>query len=181
MTESAVSFTEDRIPLDGIEETIDELVDLYGGTIEATRQASREITLPLRRGVASGGSVQCTLSWAAEGTSGEGEGAVTLVCDRDVDAPKLQRVLFLLAGVAGAVMFMLWPFFPGEKAYGTLAWLGGLVAFAVYLMTLRKSSGGLTYDFLQRLAARQRALAEGEADEDAGEESGPAPESAGGR
>jgi hypothetical protein len=53
-------------------------------------------------------------------------------------------------------MFMLWPFFPGEKAYGTLAWLGGVVAIAVYLMTLPKTSGGLAYDFLQKLAARQR-------------------------
>jgi hypothetical protein len=52
---------------------------------------------------------------------------------------------------------MLWPFFPHEKAYGTLAWLGGVIAFAVYLMTLRKTSGGIAYDFLQRLAARQRA------------------------
>ena len=25
-------------------------------------------------------------------------------------------------------MFMLWPFFPGQKEYGTLAWLGGAVA-----------------------------------------------------
>jgi hypothetical protein len=81
---------------------------------------------------------------------------VTITCDRDVDAPKTQRVLLLLAGVVGAVMFMLWPFFPGEKGYGTLAWLGGVIAIAVYLMTLRKTSGGIAYDFLQRLAARQR-------------------------
>jgi hypothetical protein len=176
MTERAVSFTEDRIPLEGIEETIEELVELYGGTVETTETRSCEVTLPLRRGVASGGSVQCTLTWA-DGESSE-DGSVTLVCDRDIDAPKLQRVLFLLAGVAGALMFMLWPFFPGEKAYGTLAWLGGLVALAVYLMTLKKSSGGLTYDFLQRLAARQRAIAAGEVEEEGGDESGPAPESA---
>ncbi len=77
--------------------------------------------------------------------------------NRDVDAPKAQRILLLLAGVVGSVMFMLWPFFPGERGFGTLAWLGGIVAFAVYLMTLRKSSGGIAHDFLQRLAARQRA------------------------
>jgi hypothetical protein len=52
---------------------------------------------------------------------------------------------------------MLWPFFPGERAFGALAWLGGIIAIAVYLMTLRKTSGGIAYDFLQRLAARQRA------------------------
>ena len=151
MSETApVQFTEDRIPLDGIEEGVSELVELYGGEVTASRLHERDFTLPLRRGMASGGGVECTVSWADE--------TVTLTCNRDVDAPKAQRVLLLLAGVAGAVMFMLWPFFPGEKAYGTLAWLGGVVAIAVYLMTLRKTSGGIAYDFLQRLAARQRAV-----------------------
>ncbi len=149
MTEATPGrFVEDRIPLDGIEESFEELVELYGGEITATREREREFTLPLRRGQASGGGVECTISGA--------EDTVTITCDRDVDAPKTQRVLLLLAGVVGAVMFMLWPFFPGEKAYGTLAWLGGVIAIAVYLMTLRKTSGGLAYDFLQKLAARQR-------------------------
>lgn len=150
MSESAtpVRFTEDRIPLDGIEESFAELVDLYGGEVTASRLNERDFVLPLRRGQASGGAVECTITWSEE--------AVTVLCNRDLDAPKAQRVLLLLAGVAGAVMFMLWPFFPGEKGYGTLAWLGGVVAIAVYLMTLRKTSGGLAYDFLQKLAARQR-------------------------
>lgn len=147
---AAAQFTEDRIPLDGIEEGVMELVELYGGEITASRLNERDFTLPLRRGMASGGGVECTVSWADQ--------TVTLTCNRDVDAPKAQRVLLLLAGVAGALMFMLWPFFPGEKAYGTLAWLGGVVAIAVYLMTLRKTSGGIAYDFLQRLAARQRSI-----------------------
>jgi hypothetical protein len=150
MTEAAtpVRFTEDRIPLDGIEVTFAELVELYGGDVTASRLGERDFTLPLRRGQASGGGVECTIAWADQ--------TVTVTCNRDVDAPKAQRVLLLLAGVAGAVMFMLWPFFPGEKGYGTLAWLGGVIAIAVYLMTLRKTSGGIAYDFLQRLAARQR-------------------------
>ena len=157
-TPPMVQFTEDRIPIDGIEEAFSELVDLYGGEVTASRLHERDFTLPLRRAVASGGSVECTISWAA---AENGEATVTLTCNRDVDAPKAQRVLLLLAGVVGAVLFMLWPFFPGEKAFGTLAWLGGIVAIAVYLMTLRKTSGGLAYDFLQRLAARQRAGVEG--------------------
>ena len=33
----------------------------------------------------------------------------------------------------------------------------GVVAIAVYVLTLRKTSGGIAYDFLQRLAARQRS------------------------
>lgn len=152
MTEtSPVRFTEDRIPLDGIETAFAELVELYGGEVTASRLGERDFALPLRRGQASGGGVECTISWAA------GEGAVTITCNRDLDAPKAQRILLLIAGVVGALMFMLWPFYPGEKGYGTLAWLGGIIAIAVYLMTLRKTSGGLAYDFLQRLAARQRA------------------------
>jgi hypothetical protein len=55
---------------------------------------------------------------------------------------------------------MLWPFFPHERAWGSIAWLGGIVAIAVYLMTLRRSSGGIAVDFLQRLAERQRASLE---------------------
>lgn len=150
--ETPVRFTEDRIPLDGIEESFSELVELYGGAVTASRLGERDFTLPLRRGQAGGGGVECTITWADQ--------TVTITSNRDVDAPKAQRVLLLLAGVVGAVMFMLWPFFPGEKQYGTLAWLGGVIAIAVYLMTLRKTSGGVTYDFLQRLAARQRDTVE---------------------
>lgn len=157
MTEPRTAvFTEDRIPVEGISETIEELVELYGGSLTASRERERDFTLPLRRGIASGGGVECTLSWeeAADQTA-----TVTLTTNRNVDAPKLQRVLLLLAGVAGALMFMLWPFYPGEKEYGTLAWLGGVVAITVYIMALRKTSGGIASDFLNRLAKTQRATA----------------------
>lgn len=161
MTEARpVTFTEDRIPAEGIEETIDELVELYGGEMTGSAERERHFTIPLRRGVAAGGAIACTLSWEVDA---ERNAVVTLVCDRDVDAPRTQRVLMLVAGVLGSIAFLLWPFFPGEKEYGTLAWLGGAVAIAVYLMTLRRTSGGLAWDFLQRLAKTQRA----------GQESGP--------
>lgn len=153
----AVEFTEDRVPFEGIEETIDELVELYGGAMTGTHERSREFTLPLRRGMSTGGAVECTVSWAPDDAR---DATVKMTCDRDVDAPKAQRVFLLVAGVAGAVMFMLWPFFPGEKQYGTLAWLGGVIAIAVYIMTLRRTSGGIASDFLNRLAARQRAEVE---------------------
>ncbi len=141
-------FTEDRIPVDGIEEAIIELVDLYGGEIKASRLNEREFVLPLRRGVAASGGIQCTISWTTE--------TVRLVCDRDVDAPKGQRVAMLIVGVIGALFFMIWPFFPHQQELGTLAWMGGLVALAVYFLTIRRTSGGIAFDFLQRLAQRQR-------------------------
>ena len=157
MTEAkAVELTEDRVPFAGIEEAIEELVEMYGGEVTERREGARDFRLPLRRGIATGGAVECTVSWAADD---ERDATVRLLTNRNVDAPKTQRVLLLLAGVIGSVMFMLWPFFPGERAFGALAWLGGIIAIAVYLMTLRKTSGGIAYDFLQRLAARQRAEA----------------------
>ncbi|MEA2166352.1 MAG: hypothetical protein QOK37_4479 [Thermoanaerobaculia bacterium] len=148
-----VELTEDRIPIEGIEETIDNLVELYGGELTASRDKVRQFTLPLRRGIVAAGGVECTVSWApSEG----GQSIVTLVCDRNVDAPKAQRVLLLVAGVLGSLLFMIWPFFPHSQELGTLAWIGGALAFAVYLMTLRKTSGGIAYDFLRRLARTQR-------------------------
>jgi hypothetical protein len=148
-----VEFTEDRIPREGIEQTISELVDLYGGEMMNTRENEHRFTLPLRRGVSAAGGIECTVSWAA---AEDGQAVVKLVCNRDVDAPKFQRVLFLVAGVVGSLLFMIWPFFAHSKELGTLAWIGGVVALAVYLMTLRKTSGGIAYDFLQRLARTQR-------------------------
>ena len=149
-----VEFTEDRIPSLGIEETVEELVELYGGEITHSQANRRQFVLPLRRGVATAGSVECTLTW----TAGEsGDAVVTLRCDRDIDAPKTQRVLLLAAGVVGSLLFMLWPFFGYERQFGALAWVGGAVALAVYFLSLRKTSGGLASDFLQRLARRQRA------------------------
>jgi len=148
-----VELTEDGVAIGGIEDAIGELVDLYGGEITASRERERAFTLPLRRGVASAGGVECILSWSPEG-------AVRLQCNRNVDAPKFQRILLLLAGVIGALLFMIWPFFPHEQGYGTLAAVGGIMSIAVYLMTLRKTSGGIASDFLQRLVRRQKGPVE---------------------
>ena len=113
MTETnAVSITEDRIPAAGIEQAIDELVEVYGGGITERGERRRRFVLPLRRGVATAGGVECTIAWTVDEA---GEATVTLDCDRSIDAPRAQRILMLVAGVVGALMFMLWPFFPHQK------------------------------------------------------------------
>jgi hypothetical protein len=148
-----VEFTEDGIPANGMEDAIGELVELYGGEITESRAFERTFVLPLRRGVATAGSVECTLSWSAVEND---QTTVHLVCDREIDAPKVQRVAMLIVGVIGALLFTIWPFFPHQQQLGTLAWMGGIVAIAVYFLTLRRTSGGIASDFLQRLARRQR-------------------------
>jgi hypothetical protein len=152
-----VTFTEDRIPFADIEETVEDLVELYGGEVTERQATARRFILPLRRGISTGGGVECTVSWAPDDTA---EASVTLTCNRDVDAPRTQRILLLVAGVVGALMFTVWPFLPHALEFGALAWIGGAIAIAVYFLTLRKTSGGIAYDFLQRLARRQRESAE---------------------
>jgi hypothetical protein len=159
MAKTMLEFTEDRIPSGGIEAALDELIELYGGEIQSSQEREWRFVLPLRRGISVAGGVECTVSWAVDGA---GEATVKIVCNRDVDAPKWQRLALLVVGVIGALLFTMWPFF-GKAAtqLGTLAWIGGFVAIAVYFLTLRRTSGGLAYDFLQRLARHQREATNG--------------------
>jgi len=149
-----VSFTEESVPIAGIDDGIDEMIDLYGGETMERNANERRFTLPLRRGVATSGGVECRLSWSDAGE-------VTMTCDRQIDAPKWQRVLMLTAGVMGALLFTIWPFFPQRREFGALAWVGGAIALAVYFLTLRKTSGGIALDFMQRLVRRQREVTAG--------------------
>jgi hypothetical protein len=148
-----MDFTEENVPAEGLETTIHELVELYGGEIQSSAERQERFTLPLRRGAAIGGAVECTLSWAPPT---DAQTTITLTCDRDIDAPKAQRVAMLVAGVIGGLLFTIWPFFPHQKELGTLGWMGGLVAVAVYFLSLKKTSGGIAWDFLQRLVRTQR-------------------------
>lgn len=148
-----VTFTEDRIPFEGLDDALEDLVELYGGEVTVREERERRFILPLRRGISTSGAVECTVTWAPDD---EREATVTLTCNREVDAPRGQRIFLLAAGVIGALMFTVWPFLPHPLEAGALAWIGGAVAIAVYFLTLRKTSGGIAYDFLQRLARRQR-------------------------
>lgn len=152
-SQQPVEFSEDRVPYRGLDDAVQELVELYGGELGEGGDRQRKFTLPLRRGIATGGAVECTISWTMDDAR---DGTVTLECDRDIDAPKAQRVLLLVAGLVGATLFMIWPFFPQRREFGTLAFLGGAIAIAVYFMSLKRTSGGVASDFLQRLVRRQR-------------------------
>ena len=154
-TPEPVEFSEDRVPAADLPEAVHELVELYGGSISSSSAREIAFELPLRRGVAASGGIGCRLSWVV---SERGDATVRLVCDRDVDAPKIQRFLLLAAGVVGAFFWLLWPFFPN---LGALAWVGGAIAISAYFLSLRRTSGGLASDFLQRLARHQRSV-EGE-------------------
>src|SRR5260221_5314482 len=100
-----VELTEDRVPAEGIEDNIAELVELYGGKLTGWGTSERTFELPFRRGVAAGGGVECQLSWVAEAQT------LRMICDRSVDAPKAQRVALLIAGVAGVLPFPTGPVF----------------------------------------------------------------------
>ncbi|HVR39559.1 MAG TPA: hypothetical protein VMU84_10730 [Thermoanaerobaculia bacterium] len=117
-------LSEDRIPLDGIEERVAQL-----GSDLASR------------------GVRCAVSWSAEND----HATVTLTCERDK-----RRVSLLIIAIIGALLFMIWPFVPGERLYGTLAWIGGAIAIGAWLLSLRATSAGIAYDRLQEFANQQR-------------------------
>lgn len=149
--------TESNIPLDGITETSQDLVELYGGQWVGSAEGVMTFSLPARRGIAAGDQVHCEMT--TEETLQEG-GVVRLRSELHVEKSPA-RLALLLIGVVGAMLWLVWPFFPN---LGPVAVIGGVIAFAAYFLSLRRSPAGLMYDFVQRLARIQRA----ESDEDAG-------------
>gem|GEM_PF-469476 len=144
---------EDRVPIEGIEETVSDVLELYGGEIESRLPNEVRFILPVRRAVASAGQVGCSLRWEE---SEPGEARITASADRDIAPPKAKRIALLVVGVIGALLWTVWPFFPN---LGPLAWLGGTIAFATYFMTLRSTSAGVLSDLVQRIARTQREKA----------------------
>jgi hypothetical protein len=145
-----IELVEDQIPLEGIRETAVELVSLYGGEVLSQSEVEISFLLPLRRGVAASGVIDCRMSWSAD--AGD-EGTVILSAAREAYRPRLQHIAILVVGVIGATLWLLWPFFPN---LGTASWVGAAVAFAAYFLTLRRTGGGVAADLLQRLASVQR-------------------------
>lgn len=150
------SVSEERVPLNGIADNASELIELYGGRVTAVSEYELRFVLPQRRGAAAAGGAESVMSWSEDTP---GEGTVTVTAEGYVAAPTVQRLAILVVGVIGAILWLLWPFFP---SIGPLAFLGAVVAFATYLMTLRPQTG-TSADLLQKLARSQREIAmEGE-------------------
>lgn len=142
-----ISYREEGVPLEGMESTASEVVELYGGRVTSREPGALRFQLPRRRGADSSGSVACVLEW------GEGEtGTVTLSAEHEIDASRPQRIALLVAGTLGALVFTVWPFFP---AMGNVAGVGLVVAVAVYLLTLRQSPHGLVGNLLRQIVHLQ--------------------------
>ncbi|MEO8218911.1 MAG: hypothetical protein ABI718_17690 [Acidobacteriota bacterium] len=146
----AFEIRADDVPLDGIGQSIEDLVALYGGEIDDVGAKDARFRLPVRRGVAASGQLSCTIQWQGPGSAETG--TVRLRSRVAIRPPRLQRLLLLVVGASGAMLWILWPFFPGM---GALSWIGGAMAFATYFLTVRQTGGGIFSDFLSRLVAVQ--------------------------
>ncbi|MGH9456058.1 MAG: hypothetical protein ACRD2J_00260 [Thermoanaerobaculia bacterium] len=142
-------YVEDRVPLDDIAETIAAVVESHGGEVTATGAQSVSFSLPVRQGVAASGAIQGTVSWEE---SEEG-GVLTIRADDEVTRPSFSHVALLVAGTIGALLWLLWPFYP---ALGPASWVGGALAFAAYFLTLRRTRGGIVARLLEHIVDVQR-------------------------
>lgn len=160
--ERKIEYVEDRVPLEAIDDTVSEVIDTYGGVITSRGEGSVDFDLPRRRGVPASGSVACALSWKRDN---ETEGTITLTSGEEMTAPRPQRIALLAMGVIGALLWTVWPFFPNM---GPVAWVGGALAIAAYLLTIKKTPRGIVWGMLQRIAEiqRVRAMQAAEATED---------------
>ena len=147
------TFTEERVPLEGIDETIALVASGSGGHLVSSTSGMATVMLPLKRGAAGLGMMQCQVSWPAGAT----DGPVSVTAEQEGPTAKM-RVVILVIGVIGATAYMWWPFFPN---LGPIAWIGAVVAFGAYFMTLKRTPGGIASEFLERLAGEQFAGREG--------------------
>jgi len=140
---------EQDVPVERLAENARELIELYGGHIESESGGTLTFKLPSRRGVAAAGAIRCTLSWTE---SSPGKVDLALETGDYVPGPGLQHILLLVAGIVGSFMAMLWPFFPELAPAGGV---GAIVAFAAYLLTLRRSGANVVQDLFTRLVQGQ--------------------------
>lgn len=144
-----IRYVEQEVPLAEIESSVDVVIETFGGNVLRRDSNRIEFSLPRRRGVAAAGHVQAAFAWSE---TGAGEGEVTIETGEELMLGRAQRIALLTAGVVGATLFIAWPYFPNS---GPVAWLGGLIALAVFLMTLRKTQHGTVATMLSRVVDMQ--------------------------
>ena len=149
-TRPPVEYVEDRVPLEGIEERAGDIITTLGGTIDSSHDRRIDFTLPLRQGVAASGALHGTLLWEA---GSEDEGIVTIRADDEVEEKSASRIALLVAGTFGALLWILWPFFP---ALGPASWVGAALAFAAWFLAVRRSRGGIIMNLLRTIVEAQR-------------------------
>ncbi len=145
-----VRYREHRVPLGGIEETVEAVVELYGG--EVTVRESNRIAFDLSPDGAEG-ALACSVSWQPDPDGASGQGVLTFEGPPALAPPRLQRVLLLIVGAAAGVLSLMWPFFP---QLGPILIVSAIVAIATFLVTLRMNPGGVGGDMLQKIARTQR-------------------------
>jgi hypothetical protein len=156
LTEKSIEYVEDGVPMEGIAETAAIVVTTYGGVITARQEDGFAFNLPRRQGVSASGFVECLLVWKGDDAT---LGTLTLTSGEEVTAPRPQLIALLVVGVIGAVLWTLWPFFPN---LGPLAWIGGALAIAAYMLAARRTPRGIVYMLLRNIAEAQREKEEGE-------------------
>ena len=149
-TQKRITYTEEDVLLDGIAAVAAENVAMLGGRVVGETSDGIDFLLPRRRGVAASGEVSGDVKWL--GTADSNRGSLTVSAAEELIVSRGKRVALLLAGVVGAGLFVIWPFFP---KLGALTWIGGLIAIAVYMMAARTTQNGLIWVLLQRIADAQ--------------------------
>ena len=141
---------EQNVPARQLVENAEALIELYGGHLESSDDASMTFRLPSRRGVAAAGAIRCVLSWEQKASD---KVDLALETGDYVPGPGLQHILLLVAGIVGSLMAMMWPFYPSLAPAGGV---GAIVAFAAYLLTLRRSGANVVQDLFLRLVDSQQ-------------------------
>lgn len=145
-----VRYREHRVPLEGIEETVEAVIELYGGEVRERDPA--RVLFVLFPEHESGG-IDCAISWSGDPEGGAGEGIIAFEAGPELAPRKLQKFLLLLIGSAAGILALMWPFFPD---LGPILIVSAIVAIATFLLTLRMTPGGIGGEIVQRIARTQR-------------------------
>lgn len=144
MSSPRVRIVEDDVYLDGMESTVAEVVEDWGGEVVEMAPGTMSFRLGSEDHAPGG-----TMTW-----SGSGRGSVELHADRVLERPGRGRVALLAFGAFGALLWVMWPFMGSLAA---LSWTGGVIAICVWLIALRTGTGGAATRLIKAVVAEQHA------------------------